>query len=322
MANRKSSTPALCTMEFLQDREGKEMLIKDGQYQVMMEWERPYMQACIDALQPTGDVLEVGFGCGYSATHIQTYRPRSHTIIEYHPLVAERANAWASAHPGVTIIEATWQKILPSLGKFDTIFFDDYPLEPPGTIENYAADTKEAGMLVKAGRALLSSVKKKIAHLHTMKYQDTDLDFFLKRVEKKGPEDWKMVPRFFHDLYRQGQITQQQWERTTEELKKRMWVTDEQLEALASQKMPIAKRSDRFFTFLKLCLENHMHKGARFSCYLEDPTSKYEDSLFLENIILNPALDYKERWIDVEVPPHCRYYENNTALVMTITKQV
>ncbi len=63
-----------------------------------------------------------------------------------------------------------------------------------------------------------------------------------------------------------------------------------------------------------------MKKGARFSCYLEDPTSKYEDPVFLEKIIHNPALDYSEHWVDVNVPEHCPYYREDCALVITITK--
>ena len=39
----------------------------------MMEWEKPYMEASIDTLQPTGDVLEIGFGLGYSATQIMKH---------------------------------------------------------------------------------------------------------------------------------------------------------------------------------------------------------------------------------------------------------
>ena len=72
-----------CKMEYQRDEQGKEVLLKDGKFQVMMEWEKPYMHACIDALKPFGDVLEIGFGLGYSAERIQTYHPKSHTIIEY-----------------------------------------------------------------------------------------------------------------------------------------------------------------------------------------------------------------------------------------------
>lgn len=69
--------------------------MKDGNLQVMMEWEKPYMEACIDALKPIGDVLEVGFGLGYSSTRIQKYHPKSHTIIECDPTVVQKAKEWA-----------------------------------------------------------------------------------------------------------------------------------------------------------------------------------------------------------------------------------
>src|SRR5579871_2039641 len=102
-----------CKMEYKKDEHGKEVLLKDGKFQVMMEWEKPYMHACIDALKPFGDVLEIGFGLGYSSDRIQTHRPKSHTIIEYHPEVAKRAREWAKRYPNVTIIEDTWQHALP-----------------------------------------------------------------------------------------------------------------------------------------------------------------------------------------------------------------
>ena len=36
-------------------------------FQVMMEWEKPYMNKLIKHLEPKGHVLEIGFGLGYSA---------------------------------------------------------------------------------------------------------------------------------------------------------------------------------------------------------------------------------------------------------------
>ncbi|CAM9363391.1 unnamed protein product [Ascophyllum nodosum] len=100
---------------------------------VMMEWEKPYMRALVDALSITEQtrVLEIGFGCGYSADRIQELRPRSHTVVEPDPVVLERLRAWAEIRPGVTIVEGFWQTALPALGRFDAIFFDDFPL--PGT---------------------------------------------------------------------------------------------------------------------------------------------------------------------------------------------
>lgn len=103
---------------------------------VMMEWERPYMRALVDALGITeeSNVLEIGFGCGYSADRFQELSPRSHTIVEPDRVVLERLRGWAETRKGVRVVEGFWQTALPSLGTYDAIFFDDFPL--PGTPES------------------------------------------------------------------------------------------------------------------------------------------------------------------------------------------
>lgn len=117
--------------QYKSDKYGKEILLKDNKHQVMMEWEKPYMEACIDKLQPKGDVLEIGFGMGYSSTQIQNHHPKSHTIIEMDPVVMKRLKKWAKDYDNIIIIEEIWQQVLNSLGTFDEIFFDDYPLKEP-----------------------------------------------------------------------------------------------------------------------------------------------------------------------------------------------
>ena len=62
-------------MRYTNDENSDEILLSDTNQQVMMEWEKPYMEACIDALKPEGDVLEIGFGCAYSADKIQSESP-------------------------------------------------------------------------------------------------------------------------------------------------------------------------------------------------------------------------------------------------------
>ena len=79
---------------FEKDSNNQEILLSKDEQQVMMEWERPYMEASMDMLQPTGPVLEIGFGCGYSATQIMTYKPKSYTVIECDPVVIEKAKEW------------------------------------------------------------------------------------------------------------------------------------------------------------------------------------------------------------------------------------
>jgi len=111
------------------DENKQEVLLSDQDQQVMMEWEKPYMEACIDALKPNGDVLEIGFGCAYSANHIQSYNPKSHTIIECDGEVIKKLKEWAKDKPSVKIVEGRWQDVIHTLGVFDQIFMDDYPLD-------------------------------------------------------------------------------------------------------------------------------------------------------------------------------------------------
>jgi predicted O-methyltransferase YrrM len=116
------------------DENGDEILVKStnsGDEQVMMEWEIPYMKALIEELNPKGDVLEIGFGLGYSATFIQEHKPKSHTIIECHPTVIKEAKVWAKDYPDsdIRIIEGPWQDTLETLGVFDEIFLDDHGLD-------------------------------------------------------------------------------------------------------------------------------------------------------------------------------------------------
>ena len=116
---------------FQTDENNQEILLSKDNHQVMMEWEKPYMEQSIDFLNPKGDVLEIGFGCGYSATQFLKYPIKSYTVIECDPIVIEKAKEWAKKYPNtpIRIVEGMWQKKLPTLGKFDEIYFDDYPLD-------------------------------------------------------------------------------------------------------------------------------------------------------------------------------------------------
>ena len=80
-------------LKYDKDINGEDILLEvceKGVSQVMMAWEKPYMEACINKLKPKGHVLEVGFGMGYSATQIQKFNPKSYTIIECDPTVLKQ----------------------------------------------------------------------------------------------------------------------------------------------------------------------------------------------------------------------------------------
>ena len=116
-------------LTYTKDKNKEEILLDNNNEQVMMEWEKPYMEACIDFLQPKGNVLEIGFGMGYSATAIQKYNPKSYTIIECDPIVIKKCKEWAKNYNNITIIEAKWQEVICTdrLKIYDEIFFDDFP---------------------------------------------------------------------------------------------------------------------------------------------------------------------------------------------------
>ena len=114
---------------YKKDKDNKDILTDvSDQDQVMMEWEKPYMEAMVEKLNPSGDVLEIGFGMGYSANAIQKFDINSHTIIEADENVLKKLKEWAPLQKHkVNIIEECWQYCLPSMTqKFDSFFFDDY----------------------------------------------------------------------------------------------------------------------------------------------------------------------------------------------------
>ena len=46
--------------KYTKDENGKELLtITEKHDNIMMEWEKPYMEACIEKLNPSGNVLEI-----------------------------------------------------------------------------------------------------------------------------------------------------------------------------------------------------------------------------------------------------------------------
>lgn len=301
------------SMKYGKDEQGNEILLKDGKFQVMMEWEKPYMQACIDALRPFGDVLEVGFGLGYSATQIQTYHPKSHTIIEFHPEVAARARQWAKKFPNVTIVEDTWQNALAKLGVFDCIFFDDYPLQSDEEMKQMQQEADQSQLLLKKGEQILKDADETLPFLKEIKYSDADLKELSRQM--KSENEVHQFARFITELRGRQQITQEQWEKILKPL-----VGAEEMARLNQTEKKKAAPDERLFIFLNACLKSHMRKGSRFSCFLSSAESKYQDEKFINEIITNPDLDYHEEEIAIEVPKNCDYFSGNKALVITISK--
>ncbi|HRI67579.1 MAG TPA: class I SAM-dependent methyltransferase [Polyangium sp.] len=113
-------------------------LIIQGQ-QVMQSWERPLMQRMAQAAARNGgDVLEVGFGMGISASFILDTGVRSYTVIECNDGVIEGFERWRERYPQTEtrLVRGRWQDVAEQLGHYDGILFDTYPLSQDEYVRN------------------------------------------------------------------------------------------------------------------------------------------------------------------------------------------
>jgi amino acid adenylation domain-containing protein len=101
--------------------------------QVMQDWESPLMDEMARVVtEGGGDILEVGFGMGISATFIQEHGGksgiRSHTIIECNEAVMAQFERWRANYPDrdIRLIPGRWQEVSGRLGVYDGVFFDTY----------------------------------------------------------------------------------------------------------------------------------------------------------------------------------------------------
>ncbi len=265
-------------LQYTRDELGKEILLKNGSLQVMMEWEKPYMEACINALQPSGDVLEVGFGLGYSATQIQKYHPKSHTIIECDPIVIEKAQGWAKNYPNVKIIQGYWQDLLKNLGLFDAIFFDDYTPFDAEEVERIEDKVKKLQRAEKDLQILQEEVQKTL--LSALRQNNNS------KIEKHSQASSKANNMKNEENTRDSRAS-----------------------------------SDRLVIFFQLCLDHHMHPGARMSSYIDFARFKRQKHEFQRSIASRSDVDYTMKTIPIEVPLNCQYYAGNEALILTILKK-
>lgn len=100
---------------------------KDQVFEVMMDWEDELMSASAAYVcQNGGDILEIGFGMGISAGYIHSHSISTHTIVENHPEIIPKAQAWAQGKSNVTIVTGSWYDVKDELSTYDGVFYDTY----------------------------------------------------------------------------------------------------------------------------------------------------------------------------------------------------
>ena len=119
----------------LEDRTQK--ILSDEE--IMEEWQIPLMQAMAEVVTEShGNILEIGFGCGVSATLIQEQKVLSHTIIECNDFVVKTFLEWKELFKDkkINLVHGLWQDTIDDLGLFDGIFFHTYPLNEEEYMKN------------------------------------------------------------------------------------------------------------------------------------------------------------------------------------------
>ncbi|MBD9466249.1 class I SAM-dependent methyltransferase [Pseudomonas sp. Pdm06] len=102
--------------------------LRIGDEYVMHEWERPLIRRMVEDLKLTPDdrLLEIGFGMGISASILQEFGPASHTIVEPHPQVLDRAERWKGARTNIHLLPGYWQQLDTGPQRYSAIFFDPF----------------------------------------------------------------------------------------------------------------------------------------------------------------------------------------------------
>ena len=116
-------------LKYTKDICGNDLLTDNDDNQIMMEWEKPYMEACIDNLDISGSVLEVGFGLGYSARRIcSSPNITEYSVIESSPEVWGKFEEFRHdfSHIKMNLIKGRWEDVLCLCKKYDRCFFDDF----------------------------------------------------------------------------------------------------------------------------------------------------------------------------------------------------
>jgi hypothetical protein len=271
---------------------------------IACEWKQKYTEALIDALKPSGNTLEIGFGKGFGAEAIQKHHPKALTIIEADQEVFEKAKKWGANRPNTTIIKGEWKEVLPKLNKFDAIFFNDYAHdEQEISIINFLFP-EDARKSLEEAKKLIGMLEEQMVQSKSQ-FSDKEIEDFYKKV---GQFYKYKLPFFFKRLKENGNITDSQYKNCVKK-----YQLDSQ-ETGRKSPLSLTDKSE-MLECLELCLKNHMVGKSRFSCFLNNQISKYEDSDFFDRIITNPDIDYKESSISIKLADKPR-----DALIMIVEK--
>lgn len=103
-------------------------LLDENGKSIMMDWEKPIMEFQAKQIsKPQGDILNIGYGMGFTDFEIENHSPKTHSIIEIHPDVQDKIMelGWYKKNH-VKLYFGDWKFYLDKLPRFDGIYFDTW----------------------------------------------------------------------------------------------------------------------------------------------------------------------------------------------------
>lgn len=167
-------------------------LVIDG-HPVMESWEEDYMKILANIATTNGGVvLEVGYGIGLSAAHIQTNSIIKHVIIEANTEVFSRAQKFATnCSTPVELIFGFWEDVTQAIpnNSLSGILFDTYPLVEREIHQNHFSFFKEAYRMLKPNGILTyySDEIDKFSKVHIQRLKDAGFTKIDSRICKVNP---------------------------------------------------------------------------------------------------------------------------------------
>ncbi len=256
----------------------------------ILQWQKLYAKVLVEELKPAGRVLEIGFKPRVTAEYIQQYPVSMHVIIESDPEKFKEAAEFAESRLTIFLSDEHWSKALSKLGIFDLIIFHEQTAEDDSTLERYlfAVETESASNEIKD---VLRQIEEQMSRTG-ISYSDEVIEEFIQRT---GQYHLPMLPPFFQKLLQNKNITQSQYDMIFEK---------HHLIHQPPVKNPLVsfeKKDDPKISCLEECLKSHLERGGRFSFFVYNGTSLYENSLFFDKVITNPDLDYRERRVPISL---------------------
>ena len=236
-----------------------------------MDWKSKYLDAIMKRLRPSGDVLLVGYGDGRAAAEILKYLPNTFTLIEADE---ERAVQARKKCPSAKLIEERWETALPQLGVFDAIFYNE-------KVDSSFSENLSVNGALKEGAQLIEEIGQHFPQLQQIRYSDRDLEAFCETAAAASKEH---LSRFLNELVQNGQISAEQRKKMASKYHLKKTLKEEK--ELPSR-IDASRLVDPMVLCLNVCLETHLRKWGRFSCFAPEIASKSDDPFYCET----------ERWV-------------------------